>query len=157
MSKRLFLASCGALVLCAAALAPALSFAQEAPVDPSVTPRFGTWGFDAAGEDKAVKPGDDFFQFANGAFVDKLVIPSDKSSYGNFNALGVLSQARTRKILEDAAASNAAPDTAQGKIGAFYKAFMDEARGRTRSARKPLQPADRGDPRGLHPRGRWPA
>ncbi len=139
MSKRLFLASCGAFVLAVSALAPAASSAQEAAVDPSVTPRFGTWGFDVSGENRAVKPGDDFFAFANGAYVDKLVIPSDKSSYGNFYALSVLSQARTRKILEDAAASGAAPDTAQGKIGAFYKAFMDQPRIDALGS-KPLQP-----------------
>ena len=128
MSKRFWLASCGALVLSASMLASAGARAQTAPIDPSVTPRFGTWGFDAAGENRSVKPGDDFFQFANGAYVDKLVIPGDKASYGNFNALGELSQARTRKILEDASASHAAPDTAKGKIGAFYKAFMDQPR-----------------------------
>ena len=128
MLKRLWMASCGALVLSAAAFASAPASAQETPTDPSVTPRFGTWGFDLSGEDKAVKPGDDFFGFANGTYVGKLVIPADKSSYGNFYALSVLSQARTHKILEDAAASGAGPDTPKGKIGAFYKAFMDQPR-----------------------------
>ena len=41
-------------------------------------PQYGTWGFDAAGEDKSVKPGDDFFRYANGTWLDKTQIPPDK-------------------------------------------------------------------------------
>ena len=33
------------------------------------SPVFGRWGFDIAGADFAVRPGDDFFRYANGALV----------------------------------------------------------------------------------------
>ena len=42
----------------------------------TAAPRYGTWGFDLNGRDTSVKPGDDFFRYANGAAFDKLVIPS---------------------------------------------------------------------------------
>ena len=42
---------------------------------------YGTWGFDIAGMDNATKPGDDFFRHANGAWLDKAVIPADKPQY----------------------------------------------------------------------------
>jgi putative endopeptidase len=32
------------------------------------SPRYGTWGFDLSGMDTSVKPGDDFYKFANGAW-----------------------------------------------------------------------------------------
>ena len=48
-------------------------------------PRFGTWGFDMAGRDTSVHPGDDFFRFANGAFMDALEIPADRTRYGSFD------------------------------------------------------------------------
>ena len=54
-------------------------------------PRYGTGGFDMAGRDTAVKPGDDFFQFANGKALEKRVIPSERTSYGYFGLLRALS------------------------------------------------------------------
>jgi pimeloyl-ACP methyl ester carboxylesterase len=38
-----------------------------------------TWGYDASGANKAVKPGDDFNAFANGTYLDNLAIPADRS------------------------------------------------------------------------------
>jgi hypothetical protein len=47
--------------------------------DPFLTRlKYGTWGFDLAGMDSATKPGDDFFRFANGIWIDKTQIPPDK-------------------------------------------------------------------------------
>ncbi|WP_158912522.1 M13 family metallopeptidase, partial [Caulobacter sp. S45] len=92
------------------------------------TPHYGSWGFDAGGQDRAVKPGDDFFRYANGGFVDRTAIPADRTRVGAFDALSVLSESRVHAILEQAAASGASPETPQGKIGAFYRAYMDAAR-----------------------------
>src|ERR1051326_6726714 len=33
---------------------------------PGDKPQYGSWGFDLSGEDTSVKPGDDFFRYANG-------------------------------------------------------------------------------------------
>ena len=90
------------------------------------SPRYGTWGFDLSGMDTSVKPGEDFYKFANGAWDAKTAIPSDRTRYGNFDKLAELSEARTKAIIEAAAANKtAAGDTA--KVGAAYRAFMDEA------------------------------
>ena len=42
---------------------PATGADDAASID---TPHYGTWGFDLAGRDLAVKPGTDFYNFANG-------------------------------------------------------------------------------------------
>ena len=104
--------------------------AQPAVSAPAATgTSTGTWGFDLSGTDVATKPGDDFFRFANGAWLDRTVIPPDRSSYGVSMALEITAEARIREILErgpedvDPAARSDAI-----KIGAFYKSFMDEAR-----------------------------
>ena len=103
----------------------------------TVAHRFGTWGLDLTGRDTSVKPGDNFYRFANGVWDDHEVIPSDKTRYGNFDKLSVLSENRTRHLIVDAAAGKLAdPDAA--KIGAAYAAFMDEARVEALDA-KPLQ------------------
>ena len=88
------------------------------------SPRYGTWGFDASGMDRSVKPGDDFYQFANGAWNVRTEIPSDRTRFGNFDILSVLSENRVHAILEDAKAGKVKdPDAA--KIAAAYAAYMN--------------------------------
>ncbi|MFZ5719151.1 MAG: M13 family metallopeptidase [Pseudomonadota bacterium] len=90
------------------------------------SPRYGTWGFDLSGMDRSVKPGDDFFKFANGKWMERTEIPADRSRFGNFDLLRELSDARVHAILEEAKAGKLDdPDAA--KIGAAYAAYMDEA------------------------------
>src|SRR5215831_13910687 len=50
-------------------------------------PQFGAWGFDATGMDPKAKPGDDFDEYANGAWLQRTEIPPDKVRYGVFDAL----------------------------------------------------------------------
>jgi putative endopeptidase len=127
-------------LLCAAALSALLvapAFAQDKAADLSA-PKFGTWGVDLSARDMSVKPGDDFYRYAEGSALDKLVIPADRSSYGSFNALRELSDARTHAVLEAAAANKAATGD-EAKIGTFYRAAMDEAKAEQLDA-APLQP-----------------
>jgi len=84
-------------------------------------PQYGTFGFDAAGMDRSVAPGDDFFDYANGAWARNTAIPADKATYGMFNMLDDLSRERTRTIIEEQAK---APNS---RIGAAYSSFMNTA------------------------------
>ena len=90
---------------------------------------YGAWGFDAAGEDPSVKPGDDFFRFANGGWLDRTPIPADKTAVSLRSLMTDETEARLR-LLMDAAAATAGhePASLEGKMGAFYKSFMDEER-----------------------------
>ena len=99
------------------------------------SPRYGDWGFDLTGMDRSISPGDDFYSWANGAWFKRTEIPSDRTRFGNFDALSVLSEARVRSIIEDAAAGKVdSPDAA--RIGAAWTAFMDEARIEALGARR---------------------
>jgi putative endopeptidase len=99
--------------------------AATAPVS-LASPKYGTWGFDLTGIDSSVKPGDDFFRYANGKWDERTQIPSDRTRYGNFDKLTELSENRVHAIVDEAAAGKLTdPDAA--KIGAVYGAFMDEA------------------------------
>ena len=73
--------------------------AAEAP--PSPKPQYGTFGFDVAGMDRSVAPGDNFYEFANGTWAKNTPIPPDKSNYGMFTVLDDLSRERTRGIIRD--------------------------------------------------------
>jgi len=81
--------------------------------------QIGSFGFDSAGMDRSVNAGDNFYQFANGAWAKNTPIPADKSNYGSFNTLDDLSKTRTHEILDEAAKDNSS------KIGSAYAAFLD--------------------------------
>jgi putative endopeptidase len=123
-----FLTATTVLAGCAANQPPApppTPIAEAAPVvppaPPAPKPEYGSYGFDAAGINTSVLPGDNFYEFANGTWAKNTPIPADKSNYGSFNVLDDLSRERTRTIIEDQAKD---PNS---KIGNAYASFMDEA------------------------------
>jgi putative endopeptidase len=138
MNKTIWLTACAACAL-GAATAPSLLAAQPnpapanaVPADAPATaadlasPKFGTWGYDASGEDAKASPGVDFFRYANGAWYDREQIPADRTGFGNFDQLAMLSEARTRLLIETAAAGRSTDRDAL-KVGDLYNAFMDQA------------------------------
>ncbi len=81
--------------------------------------------FDKKGMDTLVKPGDNFFQYANGAWMKTTVIPDDQSGWGSFYTLFEDNQKKLRGILEDASAGNNAKGTLEQKVGGYYASGMD--------------------------------
>jgi len=110
------------------ALTVACGLAGRSDGQPASAPQFGAWGFDITGINPSAKPGDSFFDYADGAWDARTEIPADKVRFGMFDALRDKSEEQLRDIIEDAAKSNASTDSEAGKIGALYRAFMDEAR-----------------------------
>nr|WP_237468779.1 M13 family metallopeptidase [Gluconobacter sphaericus] len=85
------------------------------------------WGFDEAGMDRAVQPGNNFFEYANGTYLKNLKIPGDMSSYGPFRILYELSLSRQKTILDEATRKVAQqPTDDMGKIGTYYASFLDQ-------------------------------
>lgn len=71
-------AACAAALLFAAA-APKPAHSADAGTELSTAaPHFGPWGFDLAGRDLAVQPGDDFYAYAAGTYLRDLKIPADR-------------------------------------------------------------------------------
>jgi putative endopeptidase len=92
-------------------------------------PAYGAWGFDAAGADRNTRPGDDFFRYANGAWLDKAQIPPDKPAVSLRLEMTDRTEGRIHDIMETAAkTASHRPADLSSKMGAFYKAFMNEAR-----------------------------
>jgi putative endopeptidase len=100
-------------------------------------PQYGAWGFDTAGMDAKTRPGDDFFRYANGTWLDNTQIPGDKPAVSLRLAMTDRTEGRLHEIME--AATTKPPTGLEGKVGAFYHAFMDEARVDALGA-KPLDP-----------------
>jgi putative endopeptidase len=103
------LALCGAFLV----FAPACAGDQAAPVvaQPAAA---------------AVLPGDDFFTFANGEWLNKTEIPADRSSWGAMPALAEQTNERIVKMIEGIAADKKASGEAR-KVADYYTAFMNEA------------------------------
>ena len=81
---------------------------------------------DQSAIDRSVAPGDDFFHYANGAWLKKTEIPPDRSSYGVWSVLFDRAQQRTREMMEHAASSNAAAGSDERKVGDYFATYMDE-------------------------------
>ncbi|MDX1455292.1 MAG: M13-type metalloendopeptidase [Gammaproteobacteria bacterium] len=85
-------------------------------------------GIDLTGMDPAVRAQDDFYRYVNGEWLERTSIPADKSNYGMFTRLADEAEENLRRIIEEAAAADAAAGTDTQKVGDFYRSFMDEAR-----------------------------
>jgi predicted metalloendopeptidase len=98
------------------------------PAPAKAKPIYGAFGLDLTARKPAVKPGDDFFAYANGAWYDTFTIPADKASYTMFDKLDDEARAHVRTIIERAAASKPAPGTTERKIGDYFASFMNMAK-----------------------------
>jgi putative endopeptidase len=96
-------------------------------------------GIDLAGIDAAVKPGDDFNGYANGAWARTAKIPEDRASTGVFLQVFEKAEQRNRELVQSLEGSHPAAGSSERKIGDYYAAYMDEA-GIERRGLAPLQP-----------------
>ena len=103
----------------ALALLGGASALMAAPLDRS--------GIDLAGMDHAVKPGDDFFSYANGSWVQRTQIPADRSSTGPTEELEELTEQRTADLIRNMAGTHPTAGSNERKIADYYAAFMNEA------------------------------
>ncbi len=107
-----------ALVLSALAVAMSGALAAEPQVKP--------WGVELSYIDKDVKPGDDFFMYANGNWVKHDVIPPDRTYSGVNLELDKQNEARLKGLVADLSKM---PDDKltpeERKLRDLFNAFMD--------------------------------
>lgn len=114
------------LVLGACSRSPQQDEAASSARKPFAAPRaaIGAWGFDVSGMDTTVKPGDDFYKYANGKWVASNQIPPDLTNWGAFTKLAVETEAQVHDIVETVPANSAA-GSAEQKVHDFYRSFLD--------------------------------
>jgi putative endopeptidase len=79
---------------------------------------------DKANMDLSIKPGENFYLYANGNWVKNNPVPASKTRWGSFDALREESSKRLHELLTEAAAK-ASTDPSLQKIGDFYASGMD--------------------------------
>ncbi len=87
----------------------------------------GRWGIETQFIDRSVKPGDDFYRYADGLWLKQMTLPTGRSVWGMFDAV----QQRTAKQIETiVAAEPSNQDTdleTQRKVHALYSGFVNTA------------------------------
>ncbi len=104
--------------------------AESAPVETAAAPapELGAFGIDLSNQDTSVRPGDDFFRYANGRWLDSFELPDDRSDYGSFSVLSDRSDERVRTIIEDLADMEPAAGSIEQKINDYFQSYMDTDR-----------------------------
>jgi putative endopeptidase len=86
-------------------------------------------GLDLSGFDRTVRPQDDLYLFAGGAWLARTEIPPDRSNYGSFIALDDQAQEEVKELIVAASQKTNRPaGSDEQKVGDFYLAFMDAER-----------------------------
>jgi putative endopeptidase len=74
--------------------------------------------------DKSVKPGDDFFQYANGTWIKNTAIPADRPSIGAFWIADQQREKNTRELFDEILKSNATSGP-NAMIANYYNAYLN--------------------------------
>src|SRR6476620_9776097 len=90
----------------------------------AAAPKVGNWGYDAASMDKAVKPGDDFFDYVNGAWAKRTHIAADRTFVGIDSVLNDQIDRDVRAIVEDTAKNPGGYGRIGQQVGDFYGSWM---------------------------------
>jgi endothelin-converting enzyme/putative endopeptidase len=111
----------GAFLLVAGA-----ALAISSPAASQGKPVYGAWGYNAEAMDSSVKPGDDFFDYVNGAWAKRTDIAADRTFVGIDSVLNDQIERDVRAIVEDMAKDPTANGQLGQQIGDLYASWMDE-------------------------------
>src|SRR3569623_994470 len=141
--SRPMLARASAVVLACvsvAAVAACKPHGPSASISPAASGQpAGPHGVAVGDMDKAGAPGDDFYRYANGHWLDVTQIPADRSSWGEFARLRERADQRTKDLVQELANKSNTAGTDEQKIGDYYASFMDE-QGIEQKGVAPLKP-----------------
>jgi predicted metalloendopeptidase len=76
--------------------------------------------------DRSIKPGEDFYRYANGGWLKTAAIPAGQSRYDDRAMLTEKTSRRVRDLIQAAAASHPAKGSVAQKVGDYYASFMDQ-------------------------------
>jgi putative endopeptidase len=82
--------------------------------------------FDINNMDRSIHPGDDFYLYVNGGWIEKNPVPPDKTEYSEFKIVKDRTDEQVRKLVEQVSNNTSAKESnLDWKIGRFYGIGMD--------------------------------
>jgi putative endopeptidase len=84
-------------------------------------------GIVPASMDTSVKPGDDFYTYANGGWMKANEIPADRSNIGGFWIASEQTDRNLEALIDDLEKSEPEAGTDAARVKAYYDAFLDTA------------------------------
>jgi putative endopeptidase len=76
--------------------------------------------------DRSIKPGDDFYRYANGGWLATSAIPAGQASFDTRAILTQKTSQRVRDLIQAAAAVQPVKGSVAQKVGDYYASFMDQ-------------------------------
>jgi putative endopeptidase len=92
----------------------------------SAAPRAHAQRITAPEMDPAVKPGDDFYHYANGGWLKSTKLPVGASTYDDRAILVERNARQVRDLIQNASDSHAAANSNPQKVGDYFASFLDE-------------------------------
>src|SRR5262245_40738313 len=99
---------------------------NTAGTETAATPGNGL-GIQASWMDHAVKPGDNFYSYANGVWMAKTEIPADRSNTGSHWIANEQLETNLAQLIGDLQKSEPEAGTDAARVKAYYDAFLDTA------------------------------
>lgn len=124
MMRKLLMSSAALLLLAACDQVQLPSGGSDTVVE-QIAADIGSWGFDTEGMDLNYHPGDDFFRYANGVWLDATEIPSDRSNYGMFTELSIEAEEQVQAIILELADQSSNTGSVEQQVGDLYASWMD--------------------------------
>jgi putative endopeptidase len=98
------------------------------------------WGFDIKSIDKRVRPQDDFYHYANGAWIKKTKIPPEEAVWGSFYTLRLDTELKLKSIMDRLLKKKShTKGTPEQMVADYYRAAVDMPRRNTLGI-KPIAP-----------------
>ena len=104
-------------------VAPAAGSDDDTTAITTRAPEIGPWGFDLTGVDERVRPGDSFYEYANGRWLTRHTIPENRTYWSTFAELRQRTEERVRQLIETPPHAHASAFAR--KVHDFYRAFVD--------------------------------
>ncbi len=76
--------------------------------------------------DRSIKPGDDFYRYANGGWLAKVATNAGQTTYDTRTMLMETTSQRVHDLIQEAATSHSPNGSVAQKVGDYYASFMDE-------------------------------
>src|SRR4051812_6238310 len=75
--------------------------------------------------DRSIKPGADFYRYANGSWLRTVTISAGQPSFDNRAIMAAETSERVRNLVQEAGATHSTHDSITQKVGDYHASFMD--------------------------------